>query len=65
MISREDKIKMFINAIGDIKDANFKEFATELIAMEMITSLWDQHLQAGNIIPHLTLGMAVWLDIQE
>ena len=32
MISREDKIKMFINEIGDIKDANLKEFATELIA---------------------------------
>ena len=32
MISREDKIKMFINEIGDIKDANLKEFAAELIA---------------------------------
>lgn len=32
MISREDKIKMFINEIGDIKDVNLKEFATELIA---------------------------------
>ena len=32
MISRDDKIKMFINEIGDIKDANLKAFATELIA---------------------------------
>jgi uncharacterized protein (DUF3820 family) len=32
MISREDKIKMFINEIGDIKDADLKAFATELIA---------------------------------
>jgi uncharacterized protein (DUF3820 family) len=32
MISREDKLKMFINEIGDIKDANLKAFATELIA---------------------------------
>jgi uncharacterized protein (DUF3820 family) len=32
MISREDKIKMFINEIGDIKDAHLKVFATELIA---------------------------------
>lgn len=32
MISRDDKIKMFINEIGDIKDADLKAFATELIA---------------------------------
>ena len=32
MISREDKIKMFIDEIGDIKDADLKTFATELIA---------------------------------
>ena len=32
MISREDKLKMFINEIGDIKDADLKALATELIA---------------------------------
>lgn len=32
MISREDKLKMFINEIGDIKDADLKVLATELIA---------------------------------
>jgi uncharacterized protein (DUF3820 family) len=32
MINREDKIKMFINEIGDIKDTDLKAFATELIA---------------------------------
>ena len=32
MIKREDKLKMFINEIGDINDADLKALATELIA---------------------------------
>lgn len=32
MINREDKLKMFINEIGDINDADLKALATELIA---------------------------------
>jgi uncharacterized protein (DUF3820 family) len=32
MISREDKIKLFINEINDIQDENLRAFATELIA---------------------------------
>ena len=32
MISREDRLKMFANEIGDIYDKDLKELATELIA---------------------------------
>jgi uncharacterized protein (DUF3820 family) len=32
MINREDKIKLFVNEINDIKDNNLRAFATELIA---------------------------------
>ena len=32
MISREDRLKMFANEIGDICDKDLKELATELIA---------------------------------
>jgi uncharacterized protein (DUF3820 family) len=32
MMNREDKIKLFINEINDIKDSNLRAFATELIA---------------------------------
>ena len=32
MISREDKINLFINEINDIQDENLRAFATELIA---------------------------------
>ena len=32
MVTKEDKIKLFINEINDIKDSNLKEFTKELIA---------------------------------
>ena len=32
MISREDRLKMFANEIGDIYDKDLKELAIELIA---------------------------------